>query len=408
VTPLGLPPDVPADQTAVRRANLGVVLRTIAQQGQCSRARVAAETGLTRGTVSSLVAELIDLGLVCETGGTEPRGVGRPGVSLELAGQVVGVGVEVNVDCVAVVVETLSGSLLVARRVVHDLRGVVPEAVIDEVAAEVLDALAAAGRGVRPVGVCVAVAGLVARDGGSVVVAPNLGWHDVALADALRERIGMRVEVENEANLAALAEHWCGAAQDVESFVSVFGEIGVGGGVMLAGRLYRGSRGFGGEIGHMVVRPGGDPCACGSRGCLETYVGQEAIARRAGVDDAGARGVVAELVRRASGRDSAALDAIDGAGRDLGQALASVVNLFDVQVVVLGGSFAALAPWLRGAVEDAIGASALSPSWSAGEVRISTLGEQAAVRGAAASPLRRLLDDPWSNAQHLSVAEAVV
>ncbi|HET8811790.1 MAG TPA: ROK family transcriptional regulator, partial [Gaiella sp.] len=344
----------PADQTTVRRANLGVVLRHVASAGSRSRAQIAAETGLTRGTVSSLVSELIARDLLLETGETtSPRGIGRPGAALELSDVVVGVGLEVNVDYLAVSVEDLTGTVRYRRRSNRDNRDSPPQSVLDRIGEAVRDALdAAAADGLRPVGVTVAVAGLVEEASGTVVLAPNMGWADLPVAAELESRLGLPVVVENEANLSALAEHWTGAAVGIDDFVCVFGEVGVGGGIVLGGRLFRGTHGFGGEFGHISVDPEGRACACGSRGCVETLVGQESIARTAGISPVAGRprSLTDELVRRAQDGAPAVLAALDDAGRWLGIALASAFNLLDLRAVVLGGCFGPLAPWLSDGV----------------------------------------------------------
>ena len=219
------------------------------------------------------------------------------------------------------------------------------------------DALdAAAADGLRPVGVTVAVAGLVEEASGTVVLAPNMGWADLPVAAELESRLGLPVVVENEANLAALAEHWTGAAVGIDDFVCVFGEVGVGGGIVLGGRLFRGTHGFGGEFGHISVDPEGRACACGSRGCVETLVGQESIARAAGISPVAGRprSLTDELVRRAQDGAPAVLTALDDAGRWLGIALASAFNLLDLRAVVLGGCFGPLAPWLADGVRQTL------------------------------------------------------
>jgi predicted NBD/HSP70 family sugar kinase len=393
-----------ADQTTVRRANLGVVLRHVSTHGPCSRARIADQTGLTRGTVSSLVGELIELELLRETGEDErPGQVGRPAQTLELADTVVGVGLEVNVDYLAVSVEDLMGGVRYERRVFADNRRSAPAPVLDELARMTTCALDdAADQGLTPVGLAVAVPGLVEASSGTVLRAPNLGWARLAIADELAERIpDLPVRVENEANLAALAEYWQGSARGLTSFICIFGEIGVGAGIFVDGELYRGAHGFGGEFGHMTVDLEGDLCACGSRGCLETFVGQEAIARRAGVeiDAHEPRSLTAELVRRARDGDTAVLAELHSAGATLGLALASAVNLFDLEAVVLGGCFDPLAPWLAPGVERALRRHVLAAEWSVCELRPSTIGELAAVRGAAALTLRGVLAAPWSVAR---------
>jgi predicted NBD/HSP70 family sugar kinase len=390
----------PADQTTVRRANLGVVLRHVASTGSRSRAQIAAETGLTRGTVSSLVSELIARDLLRETGETtSPRGIGRPGAALEVSDVVVGVGLEVNVDYVAVSVEDLTGVVRYERRFNRDNRGSTASVVLDRIGTAARGALdAAALEGLRPVGVTVAVAGLVEEASGAVVLAPNLGWVDLPVAAELEARLGLPVVVENESNLAALAEHWTGAAVGLDDFVCVFGEVGVGGGIVLGGRLFRGTHGFGGEFGHISVDPEGRACACGSRGCVETLVGQESIARAAGISPVAGRprSLTDELVRRAEEGAPGVVRALDDAGRWLGVALASAFNLLDLQAVVLGGCFGPLAPWLADGVRSTLEQRSLAARSGSFVVLPSAYGDGAAVRGAAALPLRRVLDAPWS------------
>ena len=399
----------PADQSTVRRANLGVVLRRVAVAGPQSRAQIATETGLTRGTVSSLVTELIDLELLRETGETtSPRGVGRPGVSLELADVIVGVGLEVNVDHLAISVEDLTGAVRYEERSYGENRGSAPGPVLDRLAQAARTALDAAAReGLTPIGISVAVPGLVEEASGTVVLAPNLGWEGVPVASELEERLGMLVHVENESNLAALAEHWTGAAVGIDDFICVFGEVGVGGGVVLGGRLFRGSHGFGGEFGHVAVDVEGRACACGSRGCVETLVGQEAIARAAGISSTsgGSRRLTDELVRRAADGDPRVVQALSDAGRSLGIALASTFNLLDLQAVVLGGCFGPLSPWIVDDLRAALEQRSLAARSSSFAVVPSAFGDGAAVRGAAALSLRRVLDAPWVVSPSRSILE---
>jgi predicted NBD/HSP70 family sugar kinase len=405
-----------ADQTTVRRANLGVVMHHVAVNAPCSRARIAADTGLTRGTVSSLVAELVELDLLREGGGVgRERRVGRPAQPLQLADTAVAVGLEVNVDSLEASVEDLTGRVRYERRVFVDNRRSPAGPVLDRVAGMAAEAIEAmADEGLRVVGIAVAVPGLVETASGIVLRAPNLGWTRLRIVDELHDRlpdVDLPIHVENEANLAALAEHWQGAARGVRNFISIFGEVGVGAGIVVDGELYRGAHGFGGEFGHITVDPGGELCACGSRGCLETLVGQEAIARRAGLRiDSGKRtwSITAALVRRARSEDPAVLAALRDAGRWLGIGLASAVNLLDLDVVVLGGCFGPLSPWLATEVQKALHERVLSAVWSVCELRSSAIGELAAVRGAAALTLREVLAAPWTVAAHGERLKAAV
>lgn len=394
-----------ANQRAVRRHNLGVVLRHLSEHGPRSRATIALETGLNKTTVSSLVTELIGLGLVVERG-LEQRGtVGRPGQVVELSGDgVVALGLEVNVDYLAVRALDLTGAERHRSLDVQDNRRVAVAKVLDRLAEHARTALEAVrAEGLRPVGATVALPGLVDAGAGTLLVAPNLDWTDVALVDELRERLGgaaFPLAADNEANLAALAELWEGSARGFRDVLYVSGEIGVGGGIIVGGELFRGAAGFGGEFGHMTLDPNGRPCACGSRGCLETVVGLEALLENAGLDPASASTTtgsgepVAALAARARAGDEKALAALRDSGRSLGIAIASAANLLNFQAVVLGGFFGQLSTWLASPIERELEVHVLASNWAIPRVLPSTLGPEAAVRGAAAQSLRRVLADP--------------
>jgi predicted NBD/HSP70 family sugar kinase len=398
-----------ANQRAVRRHNLGVVLRHVSDHGSRSRATIALETGLNKTTVSSLVTELIGLDLLVERG-LEQRGtVGRPGQVVELSGAgVVALGLEINVDYLAVRALDLTGAERHRSLDVHDNRRVPVAKVLDRLAEHATEALdAVQSEGLRPVGATVALPGLVDAARGALLVAPNLGWTDVPVVDELHERLSgpaFPLAADNEANLAAMAELWEGTARGLRDVLYVSGEIGVGGGIIVGGELFRGAQGFGGEFGHMTLDPGGKPCACGSRGCLETVAGLEALLEMAGLDPSGAATTagsgepVATLAGRARAGDETALAALREGGRWLGIAIASAANLLNFQAVVLGGFFGQLSTWLAAPIARELESHVLASEWAVPRLLPSTLGPEAAVRGAAAQSLRRVLADPASAA----------
>ena len=232
-------------------------------------------------------------------------------------------------------------------------------------------------------GAVVALPGLVSSDG-RLLVAPNLGWTDVSVPDLLRERLGSRafpLRAENEANLGALAELWEGAGRRLRDFLYISGELGVGAGIIVDGSLFRGAHGFGGELGHVTVDPGGELCACGSRGCVETRVALGALLRNAGLAaDAG----VGELAERAEAGDERVLAALAQAGHWLGIGVASAANLLNLSGIVIGGYFATLAPWLGPALEEELADRVLSSEWDAPVV----LAPSWAARPPCAAPRR--------------------
>jgi predicted NBD/HSP70 family sugar kinase len=395
----------PARQDALREHNLALVLQHIAAGEPVSRARIAAATSLTKTTVSSLVDDLIRARLVTELG-PEARGkIGRPGSDLALNRTgYAGIGLEINVDYIAVCMANLVGEVRYLRVRPRDNRGQSPAKVLGRAVRMTRTAveLAEAAR-LTVAGLGVAVPGPVETDRGLLRLAPNLGWVDVPVAEILADRFAahdLAVMVDNEANLAALGELWFGGHEDLDDFVHVSGEIGVGGGIVIDGELFRGVRGFAGEIGHVVVQPDGPPCRCGARGCLEQVAGQEAILRSAGLTGAVGtsigqpRGSVAELLARARDGEPETLRAVESAGRALGIGLSATVNIVDPSTVVLGGLYAALEPWLTKPLLEELRERAITLKWSPVQVLASRLGPDAAVRGAAGAVVREVLADP--------------
>ncbi len=397
-------------QRGLREANLARVLRRIAAHpGPVTRADLAAATGLTRATVSGLLDELIAGRLVSELQPLPRAGAGRPatGLALSTTGPA-GLGLEINVDYLAACVLDLTGATRVLQIRHGDQRGRRPARVLADLAR-----LAAAARSeaadadLQVAGIAVGVPGLVDGDG-LVRVAPNLGWHDVDVAGALRPVLSAgngagpgTLSVENEANLAALAELHAhpeprprGQSVPAEpSFVYISGEIGVGAGLVLEGRLLRGPRGYGGELGHVTISPDGPACRCGARGCLEAYTNQEALLRAAGLTPSTEDSLV-RLRELASDGDRRALRALTDAGTALGVAAADVVNLVDVDTVVLGGIFAPLTPWLAARVAEEIAARTVTSAWAPVTVRAAALGTTATIVGAAGSVVRAIRDAP--------------
>jgi predicted NBD/HSP70 family sugar kinase len=237
-------------------------------------------------------------------------------------------------------------------------------------------------------GVGVAVPGAV-NGASEIVRAPNLPrLAGQRPAEQLAATLSIDdVLVENEANLGALARLWA-APSAGRDFVYVSGEIGVGAGVVVNGRLFRGVHGFAGELGHVVVDRNGPPCGCGGRGCVEQYAGQDVLVRTAGQRDlAGVEAAVQRENRRA-------IEAVEQAGAALGVGLSSLLNVIDVPMVVLGGLYSRLFETITPALTAELSRRVLSSRQATGQVRRSSLGIDAAVRGAAGLIVDRALTEP--------------
>jgi predicted NBD/HSP70 family sugar kinase len=413
---------VAADHVSLRRNNLSVVLRHVRDLGPRSRARIAADTGLNKATVSSLVAELVERGLLREGPADSSRALGRPGQLVELDGTgVCGVGAEINVDYLAVAALDLAGDAVFEKRVPVDVAHLAPGATLDRLAELVEEAVAAvAAHDGQLVGVTVAVPGLVQGETGELKLAPNLGWGELSVAEEMRRRLGeptYSLHVENEANLAALAayaelrraEDGRGRAVDngevrggpAHDLVLLTGAVGVGGGMVSNGHLLRGGRGYSGEVGHMPVAPPGRVCGCGRTGCWETVVGLTALLHKATDRDDPVRDSsldveqrLAGITRRAEAGDARTLSALKDVGTWLGIGGAILVNILNPDVLVLGGYFAVLGPWLKEPLEKAIRERVIAPDGGGCRVVRSDLGFAAAVRGGAQISLDQVFVDP--------------
>ncbi|ALJ19186.1 ROK family transcriptional regulator [Microbacterium sp. No. 7] len=344
-----------------RSHNRSLVLQTLFHHGAMSRADLARETGLTRVTISDLVAGLIDDGYIVELGTREAQGPGKPAILVDLdreGHRIVGLDLSGSERLLGAVL-TLDGEIVarhsVAVPAAHD--GILP-AVIELAQALVADAHA-------PVlGIGVGTPGVVGADG-VVLAAPGFGWTDVALEAALREATGLPVLVANDANAAVLAEYTFGGADDDVLLVRV--GRGVGSGLLASGQPMLGSRYAAGEIGHVTVGTDGGPaCACGKVGCLEAWLSVPALGAR---------------LRGLSGADAEA--ALRDAGERLGIVLAPVVGVLDLSEIVLSGPADLLGGVLAEQAAEALRTRTLAAFHDGIPVRMSAQGDDIVLRGAA-------------------------
>jgi predicted NBD/HSP70 family sugar kinase len=336
-------------------------------------------------------------GLLAEERGTPQGTPGRPSPLVRPNPQCGTVlALEITVDSLAAAAVGLGGQVVEQARV--DRRR--DRLSVDETITD-LTALARAVLAKLPgrdslIGIGVAVVGIVRRADGFVTMAPNLGWRDVPLGRRLADALDteLPIVVANEADLGALSEWRRGAAVGADHVLFVSGEVGVGGGLIVDGKQLTGAAGYGGEIGHMPVNPHGDRCRCGSIGCWETEVGEGALLRLAGHrPDAGREGLEIVLREAADGSPKA-LGALDEVGRWLGFGLAGLVNVFNPQVVVLGGLFGRIHPFVEATLATELARLSLPQSREVVRVAPASLGVDAPLLGAAELAFEPLLADP--------------
>lgn len=385
---------LPARQASLRSMNLATVLdRVCASTEPPSRADVSAATGLTRSTVSRLVDELVEQHLVSELDPLIVGTRGRPAVPLiPAAGTWVGLGLEINVTHLAARLVDLAGNALGERYVAADLSGS-PREIVERVALLGRELLAAAPDGAILAGVHLAVPGLVEKDEGVVLRAPNLGWWDVRPLGWLTDALGVPLDAAglgNEADFAAVtvARSAPGRRGDADEFLFVSGEVGVGAAIVRSGDVFSGLHGWAGEIGHICVDPAGPDCACGATGCLERYVGQRALCDAAGVPDR------ESLAAALDAGEPRAVDAVVRASHHLGIVLAGALNLLDLPRVVLGGHLGAVSEHLLPGVQEELTRRVISSPFSAPALDTVIRDADTAALGAAYASLLGVLNDP--------------
>ncbi|MGO9958834.1 MAG: ROK family protein [Solirubrobacteraceae bacterium] len=382
------------------------VLETLYRHPASSRADLTRRTGLSRATISALVEELLRAGVVAEgddgaqvarAGGVaapagtalESRGAGRPPALLSLVARAAfAVGLDFGHQHIRVAVCDLSGRSVAdewsAAEVDH-----APRESLDLAAELVHSALRSAqiARD-RILGVGMGLAAPVDKLSGLRAEGILPGWRGIDPAAQMRLRLGLDVELENDANVGALGEKAFGAGRDVDDLAYIRLSAGVGAGLILGGRPYHGFGGVAGEIGHVLCDPRGPICRCGNRGCLEAIASPVAVAALL-AHSSGRPVSVAELLELVAAGDRGARRAVAEAGEAVGRAVSMLVNILNPELVVVGGDLAQTGDVLLAPIAAAIERHSVAPAAASVTVRAGLLGERAEVLGAAALVLAR-------------------
>ena len=398
-----------ADQSLVKQINSALILNLLLGDSPQSRANLAQQSGLNRSTISSLVGDLIARGLIREIGLEEADSRGRPGMLLELnpdGGCIV--GIEIHMGYVTTILTDFTARTLWRQHVTFS-HGTDQSEVI-KLSEELIHAALQAGRAydLTPLGIGLAVPGLVDTARGELVFAPSLGWRHVPFRDRWGHKFEVPLYIENDGNASAVGEYYFGVAKGHRDFLFLGTGIGMSGGLMLDGQIYRGVGSFAGEVGHIIVESGGDLCSCGRRGCWETLVGTPAVIR--GIVHAlnnGAPSCISELVghnfglitmevvvEAANKGDQLALDTLSSIALHLGSGIANLINLFNPELIVLGGELTQAGKYLLPTIGKIVVAEALTDAARMVALAVSSQTSDACVRGAAALVIDRIVREP--------------
>jgi N-acetylglucosamine repressor len=389
----------------IKEINRNLVLNLINSQGPISRTELARLSGLSAATITGITADFIDIDLIFEKEEGDSSGGRRP---ILLAVNPRGgftVGLKLTEEYVIGALTDLQVTVIANHSSRLNTRS--PGDAIDTMA-NVVQRLLQVGsiEEDKLLGVGIGMAGIVHATQGVLHHSPIFGWRDVPIKELLQDRLGVPVYIDNDVNTLTLTEKWFGAGQGVDHFLTVTIGRGVGLGIVLNGQVYRGSYGGAGEFGHTVIDPDGPPCACGKRGCLETFTSDPGLLRSAA--EAAARGEMDTVVDTAEGllelaeKGDPIVRAIYArAGQVLGIGIANLINLLSPQLIIISGEGVRAREWIFDSMKDAIGQNVMPGLEKGTEIRVDVWDDDAWARGAASLVLKELFESPI----HKEIAE---
>lgn len=373
------------NQHVVKQENKTLVLSTIINRTPISRAGVAQVTGLNKGTVSSLVSELISEDLVTESGPGKSSGGRRPVMLLfnEKAGY--SISIELEIGHILGVISDLNGNIIVRENL--QMKTTLFDTVFPSLVnliKELIDRVPRSRYGV--IGIGVAVPGVVTHEG-KVLLAPNLDWKNVDLQVKLADYFDLPIYIENEADAGAYGEVTFGSSADTNHMIYVSLGVGIGIGLVLDGKLYQGASGFSGEMGHMTIIKDGLSCRCGNRGCWEKYASERAL-----LNEGIKRQLITEdepdpldkLIRLAAENNQEAIDLFEEIATYIAIGLTNCINIFNPEFITLGNSLIKAKEWLFPVIKAHVEKHAIGFNQDQLQMETAQLGNDSTVLGMAA------------------------
>lgn len=375
----------------VRKHNLATLLRMIHESGTISRSLLTTNSGLNRSTISDLVQELEDLGLVTEQESTSASGVGRPSLQVSASNKIVAFAVNPDIDAVTVGMVGLAGEVIKRKRQPMTAP-VKPERAVQVAAQIIAEFRGELEEDVRIAGVGLAIPGQVRVNDGTIRLAPHLGWVETPIVKMMSQATGLPVFADNDASIGCNAEHTFGAGRGYDDMVYLFASTGgIGGGVIIEGHQLRGAAGYGGELGHVRIASSSDPDYSGLPGTLESEVRRDevldAVKLYSATDE--------ELLQGMSQvQESKAVKIIERQIDSLAIGIANFVNIFNPQIVVLGGYLSGLLDFDSDRLFDGVRKHSLKSANDSVIIRAGSLAGNLLMIGAAEVAFNGLISDP--------------
>jgi len=396
-----------------KQLNETLILNAIRRHSPISRTDITRMTGLSGATVTKFVGNLIEAGFVREYGYDDSKGGRRPTLLRLVPEATFAVGVDLGADNLRAVVVDLEAKIVtkIAKKTKADEGKERIQKRIIEIIHQVIDTSGLEKEKIKGLGV--GISGIVDHQKGICLFCPNIkGWENIPVERLLEKEFDMEVSIDDSSRMAALAEHWCGFARKVENFIFIMVGVGVGSGIFTNGQLYRGSRGTAGELGHTTIDENGPRCQCGNRGCLEILVSGPGIIRR--TKERLEEGVVSLIERMSAGDlakvtpeivaqaarkgDKLAFNIMEKTGEYLGTGIANAVNLFNPELVIIGGGISRAGDLFLDTIKRTVKARALHTASTSVDIKLSELGDTIAAQGTAILVLENIFE-PYVSAR---------
>ncbi|MCK9858852.1 ROK family protein [Paenibacillus sp. ATY16] len=381
---------ITGDASYIKKMNRSLILKEILKEGMLSRADVSKVTALTRATVSGQVSDLLEEELVIEKE-IEYNQVGRKPIMLSINAEAgYAIGIDLEYDRISFAISDLQGSLVLSDAI--KLQNNAYADILTLLTGQIKhyqERFAASRYGI--IGIVIAIHGLVSTDE-VIHYIPSFDWHDVPLKSDLENALGLQVKLENNANLSAFAERVF-FHHETNDLLSVTLHSGIGMGMMINHSFFRGQDGFAGEIGHMIVMPGGLPCNCGNQGCWEKYASETSVLQLLRAKKPDADITYAQIERWMEEKDPDVTDIMEQFLYYLSIGLNNIINIYNPEVVVLDSELLRIYPDSLPLIESNLNSRVSHYR----EIKISTIGKQSCVLGACAIAIQNFLQVPILN-----------
>jgi len=378
---------ITGDQVLIKQINKSLVMNIIREKRNISRAQISKITGLNRATVSAIVDELIYEGIVIEEGLGESKGGRKPIILRINENYGCIIGIDLGVNYVSVLLANFNAKTLWSKKLMLNI-GESQEEIIDKIFTLVDEALINAPKTIKGIlGIGMGVPGITNHKEGIILKAPNLNWENVNIKEIIREKYDTKIFIDNEANVAAIGEKWFGTGQKFKNLIYVSAGIGVGAGIIINDKLFRGANGLAGELGHMTIDVNGIKCSCGNIGCWELYASEKALIRLMSPQNDinySKNKKLIDIIEQARNGSIEAINSFKSVAKFLGLGIVNLINTFDPELIIIGNTISLAYDLIIDEVKRIVNDNCFTAKHSKVKIEVSRFGTDACAIGAIA------------------------